>query len=405
LAAGVVVISGLVFWWSRTAGADPGQASVNAGQRTATVEPRDFVRTLRLHGTTAAMDSFPITVPRMGGQQGFQPLIITRLAAAGSRVKAGDLLVEFDRQNQIRNALDRRAEYLDLEEQIKKKIAEQDAARAKDQTDLTQAHNEVEKSRLEIRRNEVISRIDAEKNTQRLEESEAKLRQLEATAELKRTAYAADLRILEIRRDRARRAMQFAEGNSERMAVKTPIDGLVVINSIWKGGSTGEVLEGDEVRPGMPIMQVVNPNSMEVRARVNQADVPFLKPGQPAEFRLDAFPALVFKGRLERISAMGAASGMNEYVRHFAAVFSVEGSDARLLPDLAVAVDAELERIPNALVVPHDAVITEDGKTFVRVRRGKAWEKRAVKVIAENDVECALESGVEPTDVVQRGAT
>jgi len=401
---GVVVVVGLVFWWSRSAVADPGQSAPGVSQRTATVERRDFARTLRVHGTTAAVDSFPITVPRMGGQQGFQPLIVTRLAAAGTPVKSGDLLVEFDRQNQVRNALDRRAEYLDLEEQIKKKTAEQGASKAKDDTELEQARNEVEKARLEIRRNEVISKIDAEKNTHRLEEAQAKLKQLEATYELKRTAYAADLRILEIRRDRARNAMLYAERNSEKMAIKSPIEGLVVINSVWKGGSMGEVLEGDEVRPGLPIMQVINPRSMEVRARVNQADVPFLKAGQRAEFRLDAFPALIFKGKLERISAMGAASGMNEYVRNFAAVFSIEGSDSHLLPDLAAAVDAELERIPNALVVPRDAVLTEDGKTFVQVRRGSGWEKRPVKVVAENDVEFALESGVEAGEVVQRSS-
>ena len=163
--------------------------------RTAKVERRDFVRSLRIHGTTAAVESFPITVPRMAGAPGGGQLIITKLAVSGTRVQPGDLLVEFDRQNQIRNALDRQAEYLDLIEQIKKKIAEQAAGKAKDDTELEQGRNDAEKARLEMRRNEVVSRIDAEKNKQRLEEAEAKLKQLEATCQLKRTAERADLRI------------------------------------------------------------------------------------------------------------------------------------------------------------------------------------------------------------------
>lgn len=405
-AASIVAVLLVTFavWLSRrgstqAAAATPGTAS----ERTAKVERRDFVQSLRLHGTTAAVESYPITVPRMAGQPG-GTLLITRLAPAGSRVRSGDPIVEFDRQNQLRNALDRKAEYLDLEEQIKKKVAEQAAARAKDQTDLTQAKNDMEKARWETRRNEVISKIDAEKNDQRLQEGEARLKQLEQTKELKLTAYAADLRILEIRRDRARNAMKYAEGNAEKMAIRSPIEGLVVINSVWKGGNMGEVLEGDEVRPGQPIMQVVNPKSMEVRTRVNQADLPFLKVGQRAEFRLDAFPEMVFKGKLERIAAMGTASGMNEYVRNFAAVFSVEGSDAHLLPDLSAAVDAELERRPSALIVPRDALVWEDGKTYVRVQRGDSWEKRLVKVAGEGNVEVVVESGVEPGEVVLRGA-
>ena len=40
-----------------------------------------------------------------------------------------------------------------------------------------------------------------------------------------------------------------------------------------------EVQEGDEVRSGMPIVDVVNPASMRVRAKVNQADIGELRVG------------------------------------------------------------------------------------------------------------------------------
>lgn len=405
LAAVITVVAiATAVWATRRGGGAATVGAVSANGETATVEKRDFVRAVRLHGTTSAVESFPITVPRMSGAPGGGQLIITRLASSGARIKKGDLLVEFDRQNQVRNALDRRAEYLDLEEQIKKKIAEQAAAQAKDQTDLTQARNDAEKARLETRKNEVISKIDAEKNNQRLAEAEAKLKQLEATKELKQQAYQADLRILEIRRDRAKNAMLYAEGNAQKMVITSPIDGLVVLGLIWKQNTQAEVTEGDEVRPGQPILQVVNPKTMEVRARVNQADMPFLKVGQRAEFRLDAFPNLVFSGKLERVAAMGAPSSMNEYVRNFAAVFSIDGDDARLLPDLAAAVDAEIERVPGALVAPRDALVAEGDQRFLRVRNGNGWEKRAVKVIGESDVEAALESGVQAGDVVMRNA-
>ena len=58
-------------------------------------------------------------------------------------MKKGDLLVEFDRQGQIKASLDRRAEFLDFEQQIKKQ-AEHATARAKDEAELKQAENAVE---------------------------------------------------------------------------------------------------------------------------------------------------------------------------------------------------------------------------------------------------------------------
>jgi len=179
-------------------------------------------------------------------------MVLTRLARPGGEVKPGDLLAEFDRQQQLKVALEREGEFLNLVEQIKKKQADQVAARAQDETQLEAARNAVETANLEMRKNEVLSRIDAEKNRQNLEEAKARLAQVEETATRKREGERADLRILEIRRDRARQAMHHAKANADKMRVVAPLHGLVVLNAIWKGGNMGEVEEGDQVWPARP---------------------------------------------------------------------------------------------------------------------------------------------------------
>ena len=60
-----------------------------------------------------------------------------------------------------------------------------------------------------------------------------------------------------------------------------------------------EVQEGEEVRGGMPIVDVVNPESMRVRAKVNQADINELAVGQAVRIGLDAYPELSFTGRVD----------------------------------------------------------------------------------------------------------
>jgi len=370
--------------------------------RTANVERRDFVRSLRLHGVVEAMQSYTVAAPRLAGQ-GLSSLVITRLAPTGAAVRRGDLLVEFDRQNQIKAALDRQAEYRDLVEQIKKKQAEHAAARARDETELKQAENAVEAASLEMKKNEILARIDAERNQLNLEEARARLQQLRETFELKRRAAQAELRTLEIQRDRAGNAMRHAQVNSEKMAIRALLDGLVVLNTIWKSGQMAEVQEGDEVRAGVPFLQVVNPAAMQVRVRVNQADVPYLRVGQAVQVRLDAYPDLMFAGKLERLAAIGVSSDLSQKVRSFVALFSIAGGDPKLLPDLSAAVDVELERSERALVAPRDAVWTEGEQPYVRVARGNGFEKRAVKTGPVNDLEVVIESGVEAGAVVQRG--
>ncbi len=372
--------------------------------RTATVVRHEFLRTLRVNGTVEATESYIVSAPTLTGGN-LNSLIITHLATSGQPVKKGDLIVEFDRQGQIKNALDKQAEYRDLEEQIKKKAAEQAIARAKDETELHQAEDAVSAAEWETRRNEVVSKIDAEKNLANLEEARAKLKQLQQTFQLKRQAARAELRVLEIQRDRAHSAMLHAESNAKRMEVRAPMDGTVVLNAIWKGGQSVEVIEGDEIRSGQPFMQVMNPQSMQVRSRVNQADVGWIRAGEPVQVRLDAYPGLVLPGRVERVAAVGLTSGMNNKVRTFTAVFTIQGSDPKLMPDLTAAVDTEIERIPNALIIPRDALMNDAGGAYVWVQRGQSFEREPVKVAAVSDTEAALESGVDAGAVVLRNAS
>ena len=363
-----------------------------------------FVRTLRMTGLVESVRFHNVAAPRLVGATGpgSNTLIITRLRPSGSHVEPGQLLVEFDRQNQLKAAIDRRAEHRDLEEQIRKKRAEQEQARAKDETELAVAANAVENARLELKKNAYLGRIDQEKNQQRLEESEARHKQLVATFDLKRRAAQADVRILEIQRDRAYKAMKSAEDNATRMVVTSPMSGLVVLRMVWRPGQQVEIQEGEEARPGMPIMQVVDPSKMLVRVKVNQADVHLLQAGQPARISLDAYPDLHFQGRVEHVAPVGTTSMLTTRVRNFVATVSIQGSHPNLLPDLSAAVDVELERKENVIVVPRDAVVREKDTFTVRVLDGEDARPRTVTLGAMNDHEVIVASGLEPGVTVQR---
>ena len=163
-----------------------------------------------------------------------------------------------------------------------------------------------------------------------------------------------------------------------------------------------EVLEGEEVRPGLPILQVVNPAVMQVRSRINQADLSYLTVAQPVQVNLDAYPELQYKGKLQQIAPIGLKSNFSQKMYTFISLFSIEGSDPKLIPDLSAAVDVELERIPNALVLPRDAVSSENGQSFVRVKNGPGFESRKVDLGAMSDVEVVIQSGIEPGAVVLR---
>jgi HlyD family secretion protein len=369
---------------------------------TAKVVRGNFVETLRVNGTTQAVSSFPIIAPRLSGEPGGS-LTIVRLLRNGAKVKRGDLLVEFDRQNEIKNYLDNRAKWMDLANQVAKQQATEAAARAKDETDIQTADDDLKTAQLEMQKLELLSRIDQEITRQKLIEAQASLKELRQTFKLKREEAAAALRDLELQRDQARRDMLHAEHNEERMAIHSPINGVVVLHSIWKSGTFATVTEGDQVRPGMGFMDVVDPSAMEVSAKVSQMDVADLRDGQQAEVRLDAYPGLVLPAKLEALGPIAANGQFSNEVRTFNAMFSVKAGDPRMMPDLSAAVDVELVHQKGALLIPNDCIVHEQAGAFVYVKSGYGFHRQRVQLGPQNNLETVIATGLKAGEVVRRG--
>ncbi len=384
-----------VAWWRRT----PASAPLRAAPQTATVQRGDLAVTLRLSGSTEAVEAYPIAAPRLAGEPGYS-LTIIRIQPNGAQVKRGDLLVEFDRQNEIKSYLSSRAKYLDLLHQIAEQKASTSATRAQDETNIQTAKDQLATAELEMQRLEILPRIQQEITREQLAEAQATLKELQQTYNWRRQAAAAGLRDLEIQARQARSEMLHAQHNEERMAISSPIAGVVVLQSIWKQGRFGQVEEGDQVNPGTGFLQVVNPAAMQVTAQVNQMDVGRLRVGERAEVRLDAYPRLVFPATLVQLSPIGSPGQFSSSVRAFRALFSIQGQNAKLMPDLSAAVDVHLREKKGALLLPRDCVLEENGRTTVLLKKGVGFEQRAVTLGPENNLVAAVLSGLRAGDEV-----
>ena len=300
---------------------------------------------LRVKGTTEAVQSRSILAPALAGEQ-VTALTLIRLARNGSRVKQGEVLVEFDRQAQLRDYVDKQAEYQKLADQVAEEQAKEIAAKAKDETELRTAEDTLRKAEFEMQKAEIVSRIDAEKKQEDLDEARATYDQLRQTFDLKRKAAEAAIRILEIQRDRKQQTMLHAQANAELMQIHSPLDGVVVLNTIWKQGTVGEVQEGDQVRPGIAFLEVVNPAIMQVRVLANQQDFPSLHVGQTAKVRLDAYPEMVFPGKIDQMAPIAQEGDFSSKLRSFVVIVAIQGNDPKLMPDLSAAVDVNLSSSP-----------------------------------------------------------
>jgi multidrug efflux pump subunit AcrA (membrane-fusion protein) len=166
----------------------------------------------------------------------------------------------------------------------------------------------------------------------------------------------------------------------------------------------GTVQQGDQVRPGVPFLQVVDPSQMEVRVELNQVDLLKVRPGLKAQMHLDAYPGMTLPATLEELSPLGHQGQFSEVVRSFTARFSVQGTDLRLLPDLSAALDVDLGSQKNVLVVPCQSIGMENNRSFVWLKSTVGFDKRAVQTGARNDLEAVVNSGLSEGDIIRRAA-
>jgi HlyD family secretion protein len=104
--------------------------------------------------------------------------------------------------------------------------------------------------------------------------------------------------------DQAQKNLALAQQQLNDATIFAPFNGIV---------ATLDVKEGDVVpaptQSSKPIVYFIDPTSMQIDVGVNELDVPKVKVGQPAAVKVDAFPALVFEGKVTAISPMPVVQG------------------------------------------------------------------------------------------------
>jgi HlyD family secretion protein len=92
----------------------------------------------------------------------------------------------------------------------------------------------------------------------------------------------------------AESALVQAQSRLREAMVVSPIDGVVLRKNLEAG---------ETANPGVPILTLVNPKDVWLRAYVPETEVGRLKVGDTAKLRVDAFPDRVFSGRLTEIGS------------------------------------------------------------------------------------------------------
>jgi len=397
LVLSLLVAAAAAAWWLRPRP----KANPTAALPTVRAVRGVLLRTLRLSGSIAARHYASISGPILRAPDAGRGLVLIYVPPFGAMVRKGDIIAQIDGKAMADHLDDVEATVNQSAMDLKKLRSQQIATRQALEESVHRARAAWEKARLDLQTLAVRSAI--QKEQYRLAEEEALAAYNEVHGELALLAQRqqAEWNYAELNQEYQIRHRDRHRIDLARCTIHAPIDGQVVMKTIVRNGDVGQVQLGDELAPGQPFMRVVDPNSMELDATVNQADADQVRLGQKATVRFDAYPALVVRGTVESVGTL-AVNGrrINYWVRQVPVRITLDGRDARVLPDLTASADVVLAEDDDAIVIPREAVQEADGKAVVYLKQGETVVPREVELGPANNTQVAVTSGLQAGDQI-----
>ncbi|MDX1655447.1 MAG: efflux RND transporter periplasmic adaptor subunit [Candidatus Competibacteraceae bacterium] len=180
---------------------------------------------------------------------------------------------------------------------------------------------------------------------------EAQLQAQQATVEARQALLAVAEARVEHARARVRQQEAVLERRRidlERTIIRAPMDGIVIERNVDIGQTVAASLQA-------PTLFTIarDLRRMQVEASIDEADIGLVASGQPALFRVDAFPLERFGGQVVQIRK---APQVVQNVVTYDVIISADNPELRLLPGMTATVEVMVQQQPDTLRVPNAAL-------------------------------------------------
>jgi HlyD family secretion protein len=352
----------------------------------APVRKGDFSVIVRCRGEIKASRSVSIYAPTVPN------LRIAWMVPSGDRVNTGDAVIRFDSSSAQQELLQKEAALKQSEATLDQQVAQAEITAQQDTSNLADAKFTVERARLEVSKQAIVSRIKGEESQIDLGVAEAKLKVQEATVALHAASDRAKIASLTRIRDQNASDVQITKNRIAQMELKAPNSGVLVYYLNYAQGWTNArpFKVGDNVFAGMGLGEIPDLNTLEIDAKVEEIDRGRIALDNDVRIRVDALPELTINSKLSVVSPLAELSYEFPPSRSFRGYARIAKPDDRLRPGMNGGMDIVVNRIPNATSIPSKALFTRDGKPVVYVASQGHYRAVEVKVQARNPDEVAI---------------
>ncbi len=238
--------------------------------------------------------------------------VVKVLVTDNQLVKAGDALVEIaadDYNSLVQSRQDSVARMTAEQQETHALIKVKTMALARARADLDAAETGVAlaekdlKRSTELREKEVISQSQYDQAEARFKDTGARkasahaaVSEIEAAIE----ALNAQVTTQKFKIREAGSALNLARLDLGRTTITAPVGGRIAKKNVD---------EGKYVQPGQPLLAIVDDGALWVVANFKETQISRMKPGQPVDITVDAYPGVVISGRVDSFQP-GTGSGL-----------------------------------------------------------------------------------------------
>ncbi len=332
-----------------------------------TVEPTDRPITIAASGVVTSSDALRFGPPPSRNWR----ITITNIAREGTRVKAGDMLAEFDNSSTDDRVRTLKADLNSKRSELESLLETQAREVEEGIVTLAAARSEAEKA---ARKAEVDPQVYASLDYRKLVEDKKRLKEryeqekklsvlVERVREARRAELEADIRRLESELAGATREL-------ESFTIRAPREGIVIVGT----DRSGQKLDvNDGVNPGIVVVELADPTELVVQAEVPEYAAAKIRVGQEARVVIDAAGGGELESEVVEVASIVRRQSQfsQAMVRDVTAVIPEEAVPL-LRPGMSAKLTIIVDTQREALAVPDESIQYREGKPGVIVR-GDGW--------------------------------
>lgn len=389
LVAAVLVVAGAGLVRQARRMYDAVKPRADAAIPTTTVRRGDLTLTVSATGSLRGGNSEVLSAPLTSGGD----LHITMLRKTGELVNPGDVVLEFDPSDQEYRLQQAEADLAEAKLKLEQAQAQAAAQSEEDTYSHQAAEHQVRIAELDLRKNPILSAIQARQNDLALKEAQDRLAQIQQDTGSRQAMGQAALEAQQAGVGKAEVEVATAKRNIEALTLRAQHAGYVALkqntatNFFQTGMTLPDFQPGDTARAGMAIAEIPDLHNWEVTASLGELDRGHLAIGQKVTVTVIALPGRIFHAHVADLGGTGGSP----WDRRFECRMRLDDPAPEMRPGMSVRVVITSDVLHGVLWVPAQALFESGGRNYVFTRSGSGFAPHDVKLVRRSESQVVVE--------------